>query len=90
MFIVTSQAAVTTEPTEGSLHDPTMRQDFEPFDIIGTFDDLQHPAELFVNLLHDRSVSAIRPDQFQAAVAVVQTIVLLFKNSFKREDFSSY
>ena len=48
-----------------------MRQDFEPFDVIRAFYDFQHPAKLFANLLHDRNVSAIGPDQFQATVVIV-------------------
>ncbi len=88
MLIITSETTVTTQPTEGSLHDPTMWQDFEPFDIIRTFDDFQHPAELFANLLHDRSVSAIGPDQLQTTVAIVQTMFSALKQFLQSQETS--
>ena len=88
MFIITSQTTVTTQPTKSSLHDPAMWQDFEPFDIIGTFYDLQHPAELFVNLLDDGGVTAIGPDQFQASIVIVQAMFNALKQFLQGQEAS--
>jgi hypothetical protein len=39
-FVITDQSPVVHQPTEGALHDPAPRQDFEPFVGIRAFDDL--------------------------------------------------
>ncbi len=43
-FVVFAVATVTSQPSEGSFHDPPFGQDLEPRRIGAPFDDLQTPA----------------------------------------------
>ena len=66
-FIVLAKSTTTTEPSEGSFHDPTTWQNVEALDVVAAFDDLQYPA---VRLLHPvnqlSTVAAIRPNELQS------------------------
>src|SRR5208282_385377 len=66
-FIILAHSAKPSQPGEGSLHDPAARQELESLDVVGSFHDLQDPAALALDPLHQlASVAAISPDQLQS------------------------
>lgn len=65
-LVVLAQPPVTTEPSKGSLHDPTLRQDLEAGHVVAAFDDLQDPVTHFLGPFDQfPGVSPIGPDQLQ-------------------------
>ena len=66
-FVVFAVATVTSQPSEGSFHDPPFGQDLEPRRIGAPFDDLQTPAapQIYNPVQPLPSVAAIGPHQPQ-------------------------
>ena len=46
-FVILAQAAVSSEPGEGSFDDPSFGQDHESRHVVASLDDLQNPASQF-------------------------------------------
>src|SRR5260221_14692677 len=88
VLIVLGQAAKAPQPAEGALHNPAVRLHLEAGGLgllLGALDDLDPPAELLAQLLHQRAaVGGIGPDErepqsvdaslLRAAVFLVVTI----------------
>ena len=65
-FVVLAQTAITTEPSKGSLDDPTLGQNLKAGHIVAAFDDLQNPGAQFLGPLDQvPGVSPIGPDQLE-------------------------
>src|SRR6266571_2948347 len=65
-FIILTHAAKSSQPGEGSLHDPPAGQELETLDVVRPFDDLQDPTALALDPLHQLArVAAIGPSQLQ-------------------------
>ncbi len=66
-FIVFAKSTTTTEPSEGSFHDPTTWQNVKALDIVAAFDDLQYPAARLLHPIDQLSaVAAICPNELQS------------------------
>ena len=64
-FIVLAEAAVTTEPRERPLDDPSVRQKLEALGRIAALDDFQIPPGELLDPLYQRSrVAAVGPEFF--------------------------
>ena len=44
-FLIFAQATIVVQPTKGSLHHPTARQNMKSLEVIVTLDDFPHPAK---------------------------------------------
>jgi len=65
-FVVLAQAAVASEPGEGSFDDPALGQDHEARQVVAAFDDLQDPAsQLPCPLDQLAGVPAVGPDPLE-------------------------
>src|SRR5215211_4585805 len=71
MFKITRESAIATQPAKGSLDNPTMRQDFKPFGLIGSAHNIQLPTKMLAYFVDDRHISAICPNQFQATPTIM-------------------
>ena len=76
-FIIFAQAAIVVQPTKGSLHHPTARQNMKSLEVIVTLDDFPHPAKGGFDPVGKglTAIACISPQQFQAWQ--VQTLVQL-------------
>ena len=72
-FVVLAQAAVSSEPREGSLDDPTLGQNHEPRHVVAALDDLQNPPAQFPRPFDQLArIAAIGPDQLQPAETALE------------------
>src|SRR5580765_7591086 len=71
MFEVSAQAPITTKPAEGPFHYPPARNYHKAFGLRGTVGDLQSPATVVFDPLHDRLIASIGPEELQATPAVM-------------------
>ena len=70
-FVVATKSAITTQPTEGPLHDPALRQSLERVKL-GALYNFDRAAPPLARLLQQRSgVAAIGPDRFDAAASLL-------------------
>ncbi len=68
-FIVLAHPPIPTDPAEGPLHDPTLRQDRKADDLIATLDDLQNPVSKRSRPFDQFArITTIRPNQLQASI----------------------
>src|SRR6266508_523551 len=75
MFKITRETTIATQPTEGAFDNPTMRQDFKSFGLIGSAHNIQGPTKLLTDLRHDRNVRTICPNQFQATPTIMNAVL---------------
>src|SRR5712692_10639501 len=74
-FIILAHSAKSSQPREGSLHDPTAGQELESFDVIRSFHDLQDPTALALDPFHQLArVAAISPSQLQSWEVVLDLL----------------
>ena len=72
-FVVLAQAAVSSEPREGSLDDPTLGQNHEPRHVVAAFDDLQNPPAQFPRPFDQLArITTVGPDQLQPAETALE------------------
>ena len=66
-FVFAAEQAVAAQPAERAFHDPAVRKNFEPFDVVATFHDFQFPAECLSRRFDQLAcVAAIGPDEFES------------------------
>src|SRR5574339_328184 len=79
MFIVTSQTTVTSQPAEGSFHDPAPRENLKSFGIWRSANNFEFPAAMWFDPGNDTFVGTIRPNQFETTPAIVKTMLDLLE-----------
>ncbi len=72
-FIVLAHTAVSTDPSEGTFHDPPLGQYRKARNLIASFDDLQCPAADSLRPIDQLpGVATVGPDAFQSRVQASQ------------------
>jgi hypothetical protein len=86
MLEVSAQAPIATKPAEGPFHYPPARNYYKAFGLRGTVGDLQWPATVVFDPLHDRLISSLSPEELQATPAVMDVTFDTGKE-FLQHDF---
>ena len=72
-LVILAQSAISTEPRERSLHNPSLRQDHEARHVVAAPNDLQNPpSQLSCPFDQPARVPAIGPDQLQPGEAALE------------------
>lgn len=72
-LVILAQAAVSSEPREGSFDNPSLGHDYKPRHVVAAPDDLQDPAAQLSRPLDQLArIAAVGPDQLQPAEAPLE------------------
>src|SRR5215510_7587187 len=88
MLEIPAQAPIAPKPAECPFHHPPARNHHKAFGIRGAVGDLQLPATMLFDPLHDRLIAAIGPEELEATPAVMD-ITLNAGKELLQYDFSS-
>ncbi len=86
MLKVTGQTTIATQPAKGALNHPTTGQDLEALRTRRAMDNVEGPATLLTDEVNDMSISAICPNQLQAAPAIVNAALDTVKQALQGQD----
>src|SRR5262245_58484124 len=88
MLEVPAQAPIAPKPAEGPFHDPPAWNHHKAFGLRGTVGDLQAPATVLFDPLHDRLVASIGPQELQATPSIMDVTLNAGKEPLQH-DFPS-